>query len=243
MSHRAKQFGLRGVPARILVILCAALALSSVRARAGVSYDVSVGLPIGDDAKLFLNVTNEYYAPPQEVATVLVRRCPHPEDDYPTVLFLAHASGRPPAEILDLRLRGLAWADVMLNLRLPPSILFVGIDRDPGPPYGRAWGFWRHHPRGRFVIEDRDFVELTKVQVAAGYYRVAPWRVVSERKRGVTIERFAAERHRERMEKREGARGRSAEEGGRPEDQGDRKHGPKEHGKPAKPHGNPHDDR
>jgi hypothetical protein len=211
-------------------VVLAALVPCAAPCRAGVSYDVSVGLPIGDDAKVFLNVTNEYYAPPQEVATVLVQRCPNPEDDYPTVLFLAHASGRPPAQILDMRLRGMAWSDIMFGLRLSPSILFVGFDRDPGPPYGRAWGYWRQHPRGRLVIADREFVEFTKLQVAAGYYHVRPWDVVAERKRGVTIEHFAAERHRARAEKRQEHRERAARHEER--EDGEKEHGPKAHGHP-----------
>ena len=211
-------------------VVLAALVPFSAPCRAGVSYDVSVGLPIGDDAKVFLNVTNDYYAPPQEVATTIVRRCAHPEDDYPTILFLAHASGRPPIEVLDLRLRGESWADIMFGLRLPPSILFVGLDRDPGPPYGRAWGYWRQHPRGRMYIADREFVELTKLQVAAGYYHVRPWDVAAQRKRGVTLERFAAERHRARAERHEEHRERAEHHRGG-EDRAN-EHGPKGHGRP-----------
>ncbi|HEV8699688.1 MAG TPA: hypothetical protein VGV60_00260 [Candidatus Polarisedimenticolia bacterium] len=233
---------LSGRVVRALMILLSTSLASAAISWAGVAFDISVGLPISDDAKVFLNITNEYYAPPPEVATVVVRRCPHPEDDYPTILFLARASGRPPAEILNLRLSGNSWSAIMYRVHVAPSVLFVGIDRDPGPPYGRAWGYWRNHPRERFVVEDRDFVELTKLQVASRYYRVSPYTVVAERKRGVTVERFAAHRHRAngRADRMEDRRDR-AESG---EDAGTRKEGkgPKGHGgKPGKPHGNPHD--
>lgn len=221
----------RGV--RIAALVAVALALAALPTHAAVSYDVSVGLPIGDDAKLFLNVTNEYYAPPQEIAMAVVRRCPRPEDDYPTVLFLARQSGRPPAEILDLRLRGESWADIMFGLRVQPSVLFVGVDRDPGPPYGRAWGYWRKHPRGRMVIDDREFVEYAKLQVAAGYYRVRPAAIITERRRGVTVERYVSNRHR--------GNGRGGEKGGRRERDDEREHG---QGRGHKDHGDrDHDDR
>ncbi len=228
---------------RILAVLAAALVLSATSSWAAVSYDISVGLPIGDDAKLFLNITNEYYAPPQEVATVLVKRCPHPEDDYPAVLFLARASGRPPAEILDLRLRGQSWADIMFAIHVQPSVLFVGIDRDPGPPYGRAWGYFRRHPRARILIEDREFVEYAKLHAAAGYYKVRPWTIIAERQRGVTVERYVVNRHRgrghgaERAEERKERRDEGDDEGnGKQKQHGNKEHGPKEHGdKPGKP--------
>lgn len=209
---------------RALTILLSASLASAAISWAGVAFDVSVGLPISDDAKIFLNITNEYYAPPPEVANAVVQRCPRPEDDFPTILFLARASGRPPAEILNLRLSGNSWSAILYSVHVAPSVLFAGIDRDPGPPYGRAWGYWRNHSRERFVVEDREFVELTKLQVASRYYRVSPYTVVAERQRGVTVERFAAHRH--------GANGRADRQEGK---------GPKGHGnRPGKPHGNPH---
>ena len=225
----------------IPMLLIAVSLISASSSWAGVSYDVSVGLPIGDNAKLFLNMTNEYYAPPQEVATMVVQRCPHPEDDYPAVLFLARASGRPPAEILDLRLRGESWSAIMVRERVSPSVLFVGMDRDPGPPYGHAWGYWRHHPGGRFAIEDRDFVELTKLQVTSRYYRVSPYTVAAERQRGVSVEQYAANRHHSREHAEhaghgEDHRGHDEGHGSHHDDQGQGGHG--DH--PGKPHGNPH---
>jgi hypothetical protein len=224
-----------GVPhAAALLLALAALALPG-NARAGVSYDVSVGLPVGDDARVFLNVTNEYYAPPQEIATAVIHRCPHPEDDYPVVLFLARASGRPPVEILDMRLRGMAWADIMFGLHVRPSVLFVGVDADPGPPYGRAWGYWRNHPQERLVIEDREFVELTKVQVASAYYHVSPRTVIRERQRGVTVERFVVNKHGAKAREHGGDRGRGHGHGhghGQGEGQGPGEGHGHGHGKP-----------
>ncbi len=235
-------------PARILAAACLALVAPVTFLWAGAAFDVSVGLPLGDDARLFLNVTNEYYAPPQEVATAIVRGCPHPEDDFPAVLLLARACGRPPGEILEMRLQGRSWADVMFAFHVSPSVLFVGIDRDPGPPYGKAWGYWRRHPHGRLVVEDREFVELAKVRVASAYYHVPPARVIAERRRGVAVERYAAERHRERerrrLEKRDERRdrGRDRKEGGA-EDRGrkGKEHGGHGHPHDEGEHGNPHD--
>jgi hypothetical protein len=232
------------------VVLAALPALAASPARAAVGYDVSVGLPIGDDAKVFLNVTNEYYAPPQQVAMAVVRRCPDPEDDYPAIFFLAHASRRSPAAILDLRLQGESWADIMFSIGVRPSVLFVGIDGDPGPPYGRAWGYWRQHPRERLKIRDRDFVEYAKLQVASGYYRVRPRTIIAERQRGVTVERYVVNRRHGQGRGSQGERGRG--EGNRGRGEGDRArgqedgdkehggkgHGPKDHGpKEHKPHG------
>jgi len=240
MSRRRIVAFLREQCIGIAMILVATPLASASLSWAAVSFDVSVGLPIGDDARLFLNITNEYYAPPPQVATVVVRRCPHPEDDYPVILFLARASGRSPGEILDLRLRGDSWSVVMHRLRVVPSVLFAGIDRDPGPPYGRAWGHYKNHRRRKFEIRDRDFVDLIKLQVASKYYRVSPSMVVAERRRGRTVEQFAADRHRSqehaRNEDRKDGADRGEAHGARKQDKGPKSQGEK----PSKSHGKPH---
>jgi hypothetical protein len=49
-----------------------------------------------------------------------------------------------------------------VRVGVPCERLFVGVDRDPGPPYGKAWGYWKKHPRdARFGDDDiRSFVVL-----------------------------------------------------------------------------------
>jgi hypothetical protein len=134
----------------------------------------------------------------------------------------------------------------MVRERVPPSVLFVGMDRDPGPPYGHAWGYWKKHPGGRFAIEDRDFVELTKLQVTSKYYRVSPYTVAAERQRGVSVEQYAADRHHSREHAEHGDdhgrhdEGHGPDHGPHHEDHGSKGHeGHQDHS--GKPHGNPHD--
>ncbi len=208
--------------------------MSVAPAGAAVFYDATVRLNLGDDDRIFLNVTNDYFGPPPAVAATIVERCPSPVDDYPVIMLLARASRRPSEEILQFRLDHLPWSDIMVRLNVSPAFLFAGLDRDPGPPYGKAWGYWRHHPRGeRFEIRDRDVVELAKLQVAAGYHHVNPYTIVAERKRGVKVEHYVAEKNRGRYARQD----KDARENPRGEGHGKGKGHPKEHG----PHGNPHD--
>jgi hypothetical protein len=182
----------------------AVLALCTARAvtAADVSFDASLGFGVSEDERVFLRITNDYFRPPQAVATRIVRGCHRPEDEYPTILFLAGASRRPAEEILRLRLEELSWADIIVRLRIPPSSLFAGLTREPGPPYGRAWGHWKNHAgKGAVVVSDREVVELVKLQIAAGHFRVSPLTVAAERKKGVRIERYVAERQRARHTK------------------------------------------
>ena len=184
---------LAGLAAFVLLTLTAA----GGPTLAGVAYDVTVGLDLSDDTRVFLNVTNDHFAPPEREATAIVRRCRHPEDDYPVVLFLSHASGVPAGKVLDLRLQGLSWADVMFRLRIGPGVLFARFDRDPGPPYGKAWGHYRKHKKGaRISLTDGDIIGLTKLQIAVGHYGVNPYTILSERGKGVSIEKYTATKQR-----------------------------------------------
>jgi hypothetical protein len=217
---------------RFLAAVGAVLMASPGSARAAVFYDATLDLGLKDDARIFLSVTNDYFAPPSAVAVDLVRRCPSPVDDYPVVLLFARASRRPPQEILKMRLDYLSWSDIMFQLRIPPSILFAGLDHDPGPPYGRAWGRWKKLRRGeRFEIRDRDVVEFAKLQVASGYHHLSPYTVVRERTRGVSVEEFVAEKNRGRYK---------GDRSGQGQPRGQRSDKSKGHDKPGG-HGHPHD--
>lgn len=222
MIRRAVPF----VAAAVAIALIPSAALA-----ADLFYSATLGLRIGDDARFFLNMTNQHYAGPAPLATSIVKRCARPEDDFPVVMMLAHAAGRPADAVLAFRLRGLSWSEVMTRIELSPRVLFVGLDHDPGPPYGHAWGHWKSRGNrpgpGRaepYAISDAQVVDLAKLQIASAYYRVSPYTIVGERQRGVTVERFAVMR-------------------GRPSgtiDAVNRSEGPKGAKRPARGHGNGH---
>jgi hypothetical protein len=174
------------------VAACALLFAAQATA-ADLFYDATLSLPIGDDARFFLNLTNRHYAPPQPVAVDVVGRCAHPADDFPVIMLLAEASGWRPADILRLRLEGRTWSAIFVRTRVSHDILFAGLDRDPGPPYGKAWGHWKNHhgPKKKLAFDDDQIVALAKLQTVSAYYRVSPYRVTTEMSQGVSVERYA----------------------------------------------------
>jgi hypothetical protein len=119
---------------------------------------------VSNDDQLFLNLTVSNYGYPRTVVEPLLPRIAYVEADLPVILFLARQSGRPPAFFVDLRAGGASWSVVFAKARIPMDVLFVGIDRDPGPPYGKAWGYWRKHGRGS-ALSDADIQGLARVQV------------------------------------------------------------------------------
>lgn len=100
-----------------------------------------------------------------------------------------------PERITELRLGGRSWLDITLELGVGPEIFYVDFGRDPGPPYGKAWGYYRKTPRAQWRtirLTDAEIVDLANVRLCADHYRLAPARVV-ELRRG----RAYAELHRE----------------------------------------------
>ncbi|HKQ97560.1 MAG TPA: hypothetical protein VJV75_06780 [Candidatus Polarisedimenticolia bacterium] len=177
--------------------------LGSVPARAGdLVIDAGLSVELSDDTRFFLNLSNRQYAPPQPVAIDVLKRCPRPADDFTTVLFLAEAAHKSPGVVLDMRLSGRTWGEIMVALRVSPDVLFTGMDRDPGPPYGRAWGYWKKHRAAKspWRLDDPDIVGLVKLQTVSSYYRVSPYRVTLEVQRGRTVEAYAVAHGRPPME-------------------------------------------
>lgn len=226
---RYRYFQTRRLAGALLVAAALAL-IPATRAGAAVFHDVTMNMRLGDDQRVFLNVTNDHFAPPPNVAVSLIKRCPSPVDDFPVILLLARSGRRSPEDILRLRLDYLSWSDIMFRLNISPSGLFRGINRDPGPPYGKAWGYWKKHPRERLVIRDRDVVGLAKLQVASARHRVSPYTLIAERNKGVSYERYVAEKNRGKYPKSKSAKGGSKSGHGKPKSQ---EHGkPKHHGRP-----------
>jgi hypothetical protein len=122
---------------KILLPAFLVLLLSGSASLAATYFDVTVGLRVNEDSRIFLNVANETWRP--SGPTTIIRQCADPEDDFPVIAFLAYHSHRSPASILRLRRAGYDWSEIFYRLDVSPRVLFVGIDRDPGPPYGKAW--------------------------------------------------------------------------------------------------------
>src|SRR6266699_3525886 len=125
------------------------LATGTAPARAGASFDFLFSRDqVGDDHQYFLNLAFGNYGYGRAVLEPVLPRLRYVEVDLPVVLFLANESGRGVDSIVALRARGMPWSAVFVELGVPLDVLFAGIDQDPGPPYGRAWGHWRNNPRG-----------------------------------------------------------------------------------------------
>jgi hypothetical protein len=142
--------------------------LGGAPALAEIDFAASLSIPLDDDGRIFINLASNYYHAEPDAVVFASRRLRRPADEIPIVLFLAERAHRPVGAVLELRVGGRSWIDIFVSFGLPYSILFADVPADPGPPYGKAWGYWKKHRadgRTRIVLTDAEFADLVHLHI------------------------------------------------------------------------------
>jgi hypothetical protein len=182
------------------VAIVASLALATGMLSAGAlpaaagSFDFLFSMDkVHNDTQYFLNVAVSNYGYQPAVLQPVLPRVRYVETDLPVLMFLAHNSGWPLPHLVDLRARGASWSVIFTRVGVPLDVLFVGIQEDPGPPYGNAWGHWRKHPRGA-RLSDHDVCNLVQIQLASRWVGAPAYEIARGYSRGVTAHAYVAEK-------------------------------------------------
>jgi len=159
--------------------------LGSAIPRAGAGVDL--GISIGEEGvrSFYLSVGDYYRVPEREV--IIIRERGIPYEEMPVVLFLAGRAHVAPGVIVDLRLRGMSWMDITFHYGLSPEIYYVPLRTAPGPPYGRAYGYYKKWPRKEWKkvrLGDNDVVNLVNLKFASEHYGCSPEEVIKMRSGG-----------------------------------------------------------
>lgn len=128
----------------------------------------------GDGLRSFYFAVGNYYQVPER-EVVVVQQQALPPDEVPVVFYVAQRARVAPAVVVDLRRRGLSWTDIAFHFRLDPDIYYFR----GGPPYGKAYGYWKRHPP-----RDVEVIDAVNVHFLSDYHRVAPDVVWAERSHG-----------------------------------------------------------
>ena len=136
---------------------------------------VQAGVDFSGDGlrSFFLSVGNYYHVPEREVVVVHDRAIP--PDEVPVVFYVAQRAQVAPAVVVDLRRRGMNWSDIAFHFRLDPDIYYFR----GGPPYGKAYGYWKKNPP-----RDVEVIDAVNVHFLSDYHQVAPNVVWTERSHG-----------------------------------------------------------
>lgn len=133
-----------------------------------------------------LSIGQYYGVPEREVALIHARGIY--EEELPVVFYLAQRAHVYPGYIVDLRLSGMSWMDITLYLGLSPDIYYVPVVIERyGPPFGPAYGYYHHHPRGgwtRHDLHDRDIINQVNLRFMSEHHRYAPEKIMRYRSNG-----------------------------------------------------------
>ena len=186
---------------RLAVGLAAVACLAAAPARAGLDVSFGADVPVGDDARLFFNISSRYFDRDVRVIEDYSRRYYPNPDDLSVALFLSSQCDRGPEWFFSLRKEGLGWFEIGNRCHVPVDVWFVPVAYDPGPPYGKAYGHWKNHKKHRgapVVLTDDDCRNLVAVRVAHEYYGVPVKTAMQWRASGMRVDRVMAGEYRKR---------------------------------------------
>jgi hypothetical protein len=167
---------------RLLVLsLCLTISASYLKA------EVSIGVKADEDGikSFYLAVGEQYKVPEREV--IIVRERNIPNDELPVVFFIASRASVAPDAVVKLRLTGKSWMEITLHFGLSPAIYYVAFDKDPGPPYGKAWGHYKNKKKEEWKtirLADDDIVNFVNVKFMCERHGYTPAQVISIRSKG-----------------------------------------------------------
>ena len=170
---------------RVITLLCG-LAFLCLPAASSAA-DVSLGVSLDDDGlkSFYLAIGEHFKAPEREIVAVRKQRIP--DEDLPVVFFLARRAGVKPQAIIDMRLGGKSWMDITVHFGLTAEAYYVEFKKDPGPPYGNAWGHYKHRKRQQWKeirLTDVEVVNFVNLKFIAAHQGCSAEEVVRLRSSG-----------------------------------------------------------
>ncbi|HEX3035756.1 MAG TPA: hypothetical protein VHT73_11610 [Thermodesulfobacteriota bacterium] len=167
--------------------------------------EVNVVGSIGDEGirDFYITVGDYYNVPEREVIVVRERGIPY--EEIPVVFLIARKARVSPLTIIDLRLGGRDWIDIVSHFDLSPEIFYVPIPVEKiGPPYGKAYGYYRNKPRKEWrtiILRDVDVINLVNLKFISEHYGYPPGHVIEMRSKGKGFLLINEEIKKEKMHK------------------------------------------
>ncbi len=148
---------------------------------------VDVGLSLDQDGlrSFYLAVGEHYRVPEKEV--IVVRERNVSDEELPVVFYLTARTGVAPEAIIKMRLGGKSWMDISFHYGLSAEAFYVPVTGDPGPPYGNAYGHFKHRHRnewGTIKLADVDIINLVNLRFISEHYGCSPDDVIKMRSKG-----------------------------------------------------------
>jgi hypothetical protein len=189
----------RSTPRLLFCLFLAGFVLAPA-ARAGLDIDFGASVRLDDRTDIYLAVSSRYFDEDEPFVRRQGMRYRNP-DDLAVALFIARHSGRSADAVWDLRRKGLDWWEISVRLGIPTDRWFVETRRNPGPPYGKAYGYWKKHrknPSRTVVLSDDDCRNLVAVRLVHDYFGVSVEAAMEWRSSGQDLRYIVADEYRRR---------------------------------------------
>jgi hypothetical protein len=206
------RLGIMSSAVAVLVLLAVVMAPQPARATLDISFGAAVHTD--DDTDVYLAVSTRYFERDRADVNRWNRECRDP-DDLAVALFIASHCGKNPDLVFSMHKGGLSWWDVSLRLGVKPDVWFVPVRRDPGPPYGKAYGYHKKHGRhpDQMRLTDADLRNLVAVRVLHDYYGVSAEVAMDWRSSGRSLREITAGEYRTRHGKSHSASAKKSKHG------------------------------
>jgi len=159
--------------------------------------DINAGISVGSEGikSFYFSISDYFQVPEKQVEFIRERKIS--DEELPVVFYMAGIIGEKPEVIVDMRIGGSSWYDISTNYGMNANIFYVPVKSNPGPPYGKAYGYYKNKPRKEWkniTLTDEDIINLTNLRFISEYYNYDPDKVMKLRGEGksfVTINNAA----------------------------------------------------
>jgi len=163
-----------------LTTLLLSLLISSVSA------GVDIGLSIDQDGVkgFYLAIGDHYGVAEKEI--VIVRKQNVPDEELPVVFFIARHAEVKPTVLIKMRLSGKSWMDIALHFGLTAEHFYTPL-KNPGPPYGKAWGHFKKKKQTEWKsirLTDSEITASVNLNFISIHYGYSPDEVATMRSAG-----------------------------------------------------------
>ncbi len=139
-------------------------------------------------------------------------------EEVPVALYLAQRVRVSPEVVISYRLQGMSWLDITLRVGGDPEIFYVPVPATVkvGPPYGKAYGYYRNKERGKtkIVLTDAEVVDLVHLRFVSEHYGYQPEEVIRMREQGKPFRTIVVAEHEKKRGKGQGKKEKGDDEKG-----------------------------
>lgn len=149
---------------------------------------VNIDINLGDQGQssYYRSLSSYYRVGDDDV--YFMRKRGIPDDRLAVIFQIASAANVPPSLVAKKYRSGMSLMELTRMFGLAPDIYYVPVKvRVDGPPYGKAYGYYRNRARKEWKyinLSNDDIINFSNLKFISGYYSVEPDVIIKKRSAG-----------------------------------------------------------